>query len=81
MIPNCAATRHVHFTLDGSGVAELPEVDIDLYPDLEMDVSQYKKVDLDSLTLESQMQDWNIGDTLLLIGYIDYWSRCSYINA
>ncbi len=67
MIPNCAATRHVHFTLDGSGVAELPEVDIDLYPDLEMDVSQYAKVDLDSLTRE-QMQDWNIGDTLLLTG-------------
>ena len=67
IIPNCAATRHVHFTLDGSGVAELPEVDIDLYPDLEMDVSQYTKVDLDSLTRE-QMQDWNIGDTLLLTG-------------
>ena len=67
MIPNCAATRHVHFTLDGSGVAELPEVDIDLYPDLEMDVSQYTKIDLDSLTRE-QMQDWNIGDTLLLTG-------------
>ena len=67
MIPNCAATRHVHFTLDGSGVAELPEVDINLYPDLEMDVSQYTKVDLDSLTRE-QMQDWNIGDTLLLSG-------------
>ena len=67
MIPNCAATRHVHFTLDGSGVAELPEVDIGLYPDLEMDVSQYTKVDLDSLTRE-QMQGWNIGDTLLLTG-------------
>jgi len=67
MIPNCAATRHVHFTLDGSGVAELPEVDIDLYPDLEMDVSQYTKIDLDILTRE-QMQDWNIGDTLLLTG-------------
>ena len=67
MIPNCAATRHVHFTLDGSGVAELPDVDIDLYPDLEMDVSQYTKVDLDSLTRE-QMQGWNIGDNLLLTG-------------
>jgi fumarate hydratase class I len=67
MIPNCAATRHVHFTLDGSGVAELPEVDIDLYPNLEMDVSQYTKIDLDILTRE-QMQGWNIGDTLLLTG-------------
>ena len=69
MIPNCASTRHVHFSLDGSGVAELPEVDLNLYPDLEMDVSKYTKVDLDTLT-QSQMDDWNIGDTLLLSGTI-----------
>ena len=69
MIPNCAATRHVHFTLDGSGVAELPEVDLSLYPDLEMDVSKYTKVDLNNLT-QSQMEHWNIGDTLLLSGTI-----------
>jgi len=69
IIPNCAATRHVHFTLDGSGVAELPPVDYDVYPDLEMDYSQYRKVDLSELTRE-QMQDWNIGDTLLLSGTI-----------
>ena len=69
MIPNCAATRHVHFTLDGTGVAELPEVDMNLYPDLEMDISKYTKVDLNTLT-HSQMQAWNIGDTLLLSGTI-----------
>ncbi|MCS5591387.1 MAG: fumarate hydratase [Gammaproteobacteria bacterium] len=69
IIPNCAATRHVHFTLDGSGVAQLPPVDFDIYPDLEMDYSQYRKVDLSELTRE-QMQDWNIGDTLLLSGTI-----------
>jgi len=69
MIPNCAATRHVHFSLDGSGVAELPEVDLSLYPDLEMDVSKYSKVDLNNLT-QSQMNLWNIGDTLLLSGTI-----------
>ncbi len=69
MIPNCAATRHVHFSLDGSGVAELPEVDLSLYPDLEMDVSKYTKVDLNALT-QSQMNQWNIGDTLLLSGVI-----------
>ncbi len=67
MIPNCTSTRHVHFTLDGSGVAEMPIVDFDIYPDIEMDVSQYKKVDLNNLSRE-QMQDWNIGDTLLLSG-------------
>ena len=69
MIPNCASTRHVHFSIDGSGVAELPEIDLNLYPDLEMDVSKYKKVDLDSLT-QSEMEEWNIGDTLLLSGTI-----------
>jgi len=69
MIPNCASTRHVHFSLDGSGAAELPEIDLSLYPDLEMDVSKYKKVDLDSLT-QSEMEKWNIGDTLLLSGTI-----------
>ena len=69
MIPNCASTRHVHFSLDGTGAAELPEVDLSLYPDLEMDVSKYKKVDLNSLT-QSQMNEWNIGDTLLLTGTI-----------
>ena len=69
MIPNCASTRHVHFSIDGSGVTELPEIDLSLYPDLEMDVSKYKKVDLDSLT-QSEMEEWNIGDTLLLSGTI-----------
>ena len=69
MIPNCAATRHLHFSIDGSGVAELPDVDMSVYPDLEMDYSKYKKVDLNTLTRE-QMSDWNIGDTLLLTGTI-----------
>ncbi len=69
MIPNCAATRHLHFSMDGSGVAELPAVDMSIYPDLEMDYSKYKKVDLSTLT-RSQMGDWNIGDTLLLTGTI-----------
>lgn len=69
MIPNCAATRHLHFSMNGSGIAELPEVDMSVYPDLEMDYSKYKKVDLNTLT-RSQMGEWNIGDTLLLTGTI-----------
>jgi len=69
MIPNCAATRHVHFSMDGSGIAKLPEVDITHYPELEMDYSQYKRVNLETLT-RKQMQEWNIGDTLLLSGTI-----------
>ena len=69
MIPNCAATRHLHFSMNGSGIAELPEVDMSVYPDLEMDYSKYKTVDLNTLT-RSQMGEWNIGDTLLLTGTI-----------
>ncbi len=69
MIPNCAATRHLHFSLDGSGVAQLPEVDMSCYPELEMDYSTYKNIDLNTLTRE-QMGEWHIGDTLLLTGTI-----------
>ena len=69
MIPNCAATRHLHFSMDGSGVAKLPAVDMSVYPQLEMDYSKYKHVDLNTLTRE-QMNDWKIGDTLLLTGTI-----------
>lgn len=69
IIPNCAATRHVHFTLDGSGVAKLPEVDYDLYPDIDIDYSKYKKVDLSSIT-KQQIQQWSIGENLLLSGTI-----------
>ncbi len=69
MIPNCAATRHLHFSLDGSGVAHLPTVDINIYPNLEMDYSQYRRVNLNTLSRQ-QMSTWNIGDTLLLTGTI-----------
>ncbi|AYQ56232.1 fumarate hydratase [Bathymodiolus thermophilus thioautotrophic gill symbiont] len=69
MIPNCAATRHLHFSLDGSGVAILPEVDLSVYPDLAMDTSNYQKIDLNTLT-KSQMNAWQVGDTLLLTGTI-----------
>ncbi|CAB5505740.1 Fumarate hydratase class I, aerobic (EC [Bathymodiolus thermophilus thioautotrophic gill symbiont] len=69
MIPNCAATRHLHFSLDGSGVAILPEVDLGVYPDLAMDTSNYQKIDLNTLT-KSQMNAWQVGDTLLLTGTI-----------
>ncbi|BBB23492.1 fumarate hydratase, class I [Isorropodon fossajaponicum endosymbiont JTNG4] len=69
MIPNCAATRHLHFSLDGSGVAQMPQVDMDSYPQLEMDYAQYKKIDLNNLT-RKQMTQWHMGDTLLLTGTI-----------
>ncbi|CAC9657941.1 Fumarate hydratase class I, aerobic (EC 4.2.1.2) [uncultured Gammaproteobacteria bacterium] len=69
IIPNCAATRHLHFSLDGLGVAQLPAVDMSVYPDLEMDTSKYKKINLDTLN-KAQMNQWQVGDTLLLTGTI-----------
>lgn len=69
MIPNCAATRHIHFTLDGSGIATLPEVNIDDYPDLKMDYSKYRKVNLNTI-LKKDIASWQIGETLLLTGTI-----------
>ena len=69
MIPNCAATRHIHFYLDGSGIAQLPEIDMTVYPNLSIDYSSYKKVNVDQLS-KSDTSQWKIGDTLLLSGTI-----------
>ena len=67
MIPNCAATRHVHFTLDGSGVAELPVPSLDDWPEVTREAGNARRVDLDSVTRED-IADWKPGDTLLLNG-------------
>jgi fumarate hydratase, class I len=69
MIPNCAATRHAHFVLDGSGAAYLEPPSLDLWPDVhwEPDYNKSKKVDLNSLT-KAQVASWKPGDTLLLSG-------------
>ena len=68
MIPNCAATRHTHFTLDGSGPAELAPPKLDDWPDVSWTPSlDARRVDLDSLTRE-QIQHWKAGDPLLLSG-------------
>lgn len=70
IIPNCAATRHVHFTLDGSGVAELTPPSADVYPDVHWAPSpQAKRVNLETVTRE-ETQTWKTGDTLLLTGKI-----------
>jgi fumarate hydratase, class I len=69
MIPNCAATRHAHFVLDGSGPAYLEPPSLDLWPDVHWapDYNKSKKVDLNTLTRE-QVASWKPGDTLLLSG-------------
>lgn len=68
LIPNCAATRHVHFTLDGSGPARFTPPDLTDWPDLPDDPSaNLRRVDLDRLSAES-VRDWKVGEMLLLSG-------------
>ena len=69
MIPNCAATRHAHFVLDGSGPAYIDPPSLDLWPDVQWapDYVRSKKVDLDALT-PAEVASWKPGDTLLLSG-------------
>jgi fumarate hydratase class I len=69
MIPNCAATRHAHVVLDGSGPAFIDPPSLDLWPDVQWqpDYNKSRKVDLDTLTRE-QVASWKPGDTLLLSG-------------
>ena len=68
MIPNCAATRHVEFTLDGSGPATLSPPKLEDWPDVTWEISaESKRVDLNNLTPE-EVQSWQPGDRLLLNG-------------
>jgi fumarate hydratase class I len=68
MIPNCAATRHAHFTLDGTGAAKLDPPDLSLWPDVHWTPSPTaRRVDLDTLTRE-EVASWKPGETLLLNG-------------
>ena len=68
MIPNCAATRHVHFTLDGSGRAEFTPPDLAEWPELEWNpLQEGKRVDLDTVTAE-EVRAWEAGEVLLLNG-------------
>jgi fumarate hydratase, class I len=69
MIPNCAATRHAHFVLDGSGPSYLDPPSLDLWPDVRWapDYNKSRRVDLDLLTAE-EVESWKPGQTLLLNG-------------
>ncbi len=68
MIPNCAATRHAHFTLDGSGPVFLETPRLDQWPDVQWqpDVAA-KRVNLDTLT-PAEVASWKQGDRILLNG-------------
>jgi fumarate hydratase class I len=71
MIPNCAATRHLHFTLDGSGPARLPVPSLSDWPDVHWhaDPEHSQRVNLDTLT-PAQVAAWKPGQTLLLSGHM-----------
>jgi fumarate hydratase class I len=69
MIPNCAATRHIHFELDGSGPAKLEAPSLEDWPKVtwQPDTKTATRVDLDTLTRE-QVAAWKPGQILLLNG-------------
>ncbi|MFN6960772.1 MAG: fumarate hydratase [Rhodocyclaceae bacterium] len=69
MIPNCAATRHIHFTLDGSGPAKLEPPSLADWPQVawQPDTPKSTRVDLDRLT-RAEVASWKPGQTLLLNG-------------
>ncbi|MCC7059050.1 MAG: fumarate hydratase [Burkholderiaceae bacterium] len=69
MIPNCAATRHAHFVLDGSGPAWCEPPPLSAWPDVHWtpDVEKSRRVDLDALT-RAEVASWEPGQTLLLSG-------------
>src|SRR6187549_3578692 len=67
MIPNCAATRHVHFVLDGSGPVMLEPPSLEDWPELTYDAAKGRRVDLDTLTRED-VAGWKPGEVLLLNG-------------
>ncbi|WKY56967.1 fumarate hydratase [Vibrio sp. SNU_ST1] len=70
LIPNCAATRHVHFTLDGSGPAELTPPKLEEWPDITWEAgANTRRVNLDEITKED-VQEWKTGETVLLSGKI-----------
>ena len=67
MIPNCAATRHAHFVLDGTGAVQLDPPNLEDWPKLAYDVSSARRVDLNTVTREDVLE-WQPGEVVLLSG-------------
>jgi fumarate hydratase class I len=68
LIPNCAATRHVHFILDGSGPAEFKPPRLEDWPNIVWDAgARARRVNLDAVT-RTEVATWKPGETLLLSG-------------
>ncbi|MGL5036560.1 MAG: fumarate hydratase [Aeromonas sp.] len=70
MIPNCAATRHVHFELDGTGPAKLTPPSLSDWPEITREAgANVRRVNVDGLT-KADLASWKSGDTVLLSGKI-----------
>ena len=69
MIPNCAATRHAHFVMDGRGAVYMDPPPLSLWPEVHWapDYQKSRKVDLNTLS-RAEIASWKAGDTLLLSG-------------
>jgi len=67
LLPNCAATRHAHFVLDGSGPATIEVPSLDDWPRVAFDTSSSRRVNLDTLT-KAEVASWKAGERLLLSG-------------
>ena len=67
LLPNCAATRHAHFVLDGSGPATIEPPSLDDWPQVAFDTSSSRRVNLDKLT-KADVAAWKAGERLLLSG-------------
>jgi len=68
IIPNCAATRHIHFELDGSGVAQFTPPKLEDYPDVHWHAAQdARRVNLETIT-RADIAQWQPGETVLLSG-------------
>jgi fumarate hydratase class I len=67
LLPNCAATRHAHFTLDGTGPAQFTPPRLEDWPKLALDLSTSRRVNLDGIT-RAEVATWKAGDRLLLSG-------------
>ena len=69
LLPNCAATRHIHFTLDGSGPATFEPPSLDDWPKLTLDFSTSKRVNIDGIS-KAELGKLKSGDRVLLTGKI-----------
>ncbi|CCF67007.1 fumarate hydratase [Xanthomonas citri] len=67
LIPNCAATRHAHFTLDGSGPVMLDPPSLEDWPKLTYNPTNARRVNLDTISKE-EVASFKPGETILLNG-------------